>query len=382
MKKNKRILIPTGILIAVITFLIFSTSNAKKSNIEKKNTAVNFEDSSISLFFVGDLMGHQPMISAAKISDSNKYEYSHWFQYIKPFIENHDFAIANLEVVLGGEPYTGYPQFSSPDSYADAAKKSGFDFMITANNHSLDRYKKGLERTIDVLDQLKIEHTGTFKDQKSRDENYPFIKTLKNKKIAILNFTYGTNGLKVELPNIVNEIDTVQIKKDIKKAKSLKADFILITIHWGSEYQRNYNASQSELAQWLCDEGADAIIGMHPHVVQPMEILHPKDNKTKNIPVAYSLGNYVSNQRDRYKNGGIGVGLELKIKNGEIVFNDWNYLPFWVHLGGNPKGYYVIPVSEWEKNPSKFKLNSTEENEIKQFGVDTRELLIGQKEMK
>ncbi len=382
MKKNKRILIPTGILIAVITFLIFSTSNAKKSNIEKKNTAVNFEDSSISLFFVGDLMGHQPMISAAKISDSNKYEYSHWFQYIKPFIENHDFAIANLEVVLGGEPYTGYPQFSSPDSYADAAKKSGFDFMITANNHSLDRYKKGLERTIDVLDQLKIEHTGTFKDQKSRDENYPFIKTLKNKKIAILNFTYGTNGLKVELPNIVNEIDTVQIKKDIKKAKSLKADFILITIHWGSEYQRNYNASQSELAQWLCDEGADAIIGMHPHVVQPMEILHPKYNKTKNIPVAYSLGNYVSNQRDRYKNGGIGVGLELKIKNGEIVFNDWNYLPFWVHLGGNPKGYYVIPVSEWEKNPSKFKLNSTEENEIKQFGVDTRELLIGQKEMK
>ncbi len=382
MKKNKRILIPTGILIAVITFLIFSTSNAKKSNIEKKNTAVNFEDSSISLFFVGDLMGHQPMISAAKISDSNKYEYSHWFQYIKPFIENHDFAIANLEVVLGGEPYTGYPQFSSPDSYADAAKKSGFDFMITANNHSLDRYKKGLERTIDVLDQLKIEHTGTFKDQKSRDENYPFIKTLKNKKIAILNFTYGTNGLKVELPNIVNEIDTVQIKKDIIKAKSLKADFILITIHWGSEYQRNYNASQSELAQWLCDEGADAIIGMHPHVVQPMEILHPKDNKTKNIPVAYSLGNYVSNQRDRYKNGGIGVGLELKIKNGEIVFNDWNYLPFWVHLGGNPKGYYVIPVSEWEKNPLKFKLNSTEENEIKQFGVDTRELLIGQKEMK
>ncbi len=382
MKKNKRILIPTGILIAVITFLIFSTSNVNKSNIEKKNTAVNFEDSSISLFFVGDLMGHQPMISAAKISDSNKYEYSHWFQYIKPFIENHDFAIANLEVVLGGEPYTGYPQFSSPDSYADAAKKSGFDFMITANNHSLDRYKKGLERTIDVLDQLKIEHTGTFKDQKSRDENYPFIKTLKNKKIAILNFTYGTNGLKVELPNIVNEIDTVQIKKDIIKAKSLKADFILITIHWGSEYQRNYNASQSELAQWLCDEGADAIIGMHPHVVQPMEILHPKDNKTKNIPVAYSLGNYVSNQRDRYKNGGIGVGLELKIKNGEIVFNDWNYLPFWVHLGGNPKGYYVIPVSEWEKNPLKFKLNSTEENEIKQFGVDTRELLVGQKEMK
>ena len=196
-------------------------------------------------------------------------------------------------------------------------KKSGFDFLITANNHSLDRGKKGLERTIDVLDQLKIEHTGTFKDEKSRNDNYPYIKLLKGKKIAILNFTYGTNGLKVELPNIVNAIDTIQIKKDIKKAKALKSDFILVTIHWGSEYQRNYNDFQSNLAQWLCDEGADAIIGMHPHVVQPMEIMHPKNNKTKNIPIAYSLGNFVSNQRDQYKNGGIGVGLELKIKNNE-----------------------------------------------------------------
>jgi poly-gamma-glutamate synthesis protein (capsule biosynthesis protein) len=259
---------------------------------------------------------------------------------------------------------------------------SGFDFLITANNHSLDRGKKGLERTIAVLDQLKIEHTGTFKDEKTRNENYPFIKILKNKKIAILNYTYGTNGLKVEFPNIVNAIDTNQIRKDIQKAKSLKSDFILLTLHWGSEYQRNYNSAQSNLAQWLCDEGADAIIGMHPHVIQPMEIMHPKNDKTKNVPIAYSLGNYVSNQRDQYKNGGIGVGLELSIKNGELKFEDWTYLPFWVHLGGKPKGYYVVPISEWESNPSKFNLNPTEEKEIKQFGSDTRGLLIGLKEMK
>ena len=384
--KKKIVLALTLISTVSLTFFIYSYQTSKnletRDKLARALDIANFEDSTISLFFVGDLMGHQPMISAAKISDSNKYEYAHWFQYITPTIEKHDFAIANLEVALGGEPFTGYPQFSSPDSFAEGAKKSGFDFLITANNHSLDRGKKGLERTIDVLDQLKIEHTGTFKDEKSRSDNYPYIKLLKGKKIAILNFTYGTNGLKVELPNIVNAIDTIQIKEDIKKAKALKSDFILVTIHWGSEYQRNYNDFQSNLAQWLCDEGADAIIGMHPHVVQPMEIMHPKNNKTKNIPIAYSLGNFVSNQRDQYKNGGIGVGLELKIKNNELRFDNWSYLPFWVRLGGNPKGYYIIPVSEWEKNPGKFELNSTEVNEIKQFADDTRTLLVGSKEMK
>lgn len=382
MKINKNLLLSFCLVLSAIAFLVFSTSNVKKTHYTKEKKKANFEDSVITLFFVGDLMGHQPMINAAKIADSNKHDYAHWFQYIKRFIDKHDYAIANLEVTLAGEPYSGYPQFSSPDSYALATKNSGFDFLITANNHSLDRGKKGLERTIAILDQLKIEHTGTFKDEKIRNENYPFIKILKNKKIAILNYTYGTNGLKVEFPNIVNAIDTNQIRKDIQKAKSLKSDFILLTLHWGSEYQRNYNSFQSNLAQWLCDEGADAIIGMHPHVIQPMEIIHPKNDKTKNVPIAYSLGNYVSNQREQYKNGGIGVGLELSIKNGELKFEDWTYLPFWVHLGGNPKGYYVVPVSEWKSNPSKFNLNPTEEKEIKQFGSDTRGLLIGLKEMK
>ena len=384
--KKKIVLVLTLISTVSLTFFIYSYQTSKnletRDKLARASAIANFEDSTISLFFVGDLMGHQPMISAAKIADSNKYEYTHWFQYITPTIEKYDFAIANLEVALGGEPFSGYPQFSSPDSYAEGVKKSGFDFLITANNHSLDRGKKGLERTIDVLDQLKIEHTGTFKDEKSRSDNYPYIKLLKGKKIAILNYTYGTNGLIVELPNIVNAIDTIQIREDIKKAMALKSDFILVTIHWGSEYQRNYNDFQSNLAQWLCDEGADAIIGMHPHVVQPMEIMHPKNNKTKNIPIAYSLGNFVSNQRDQYKNGGIGVGLELKIKNNKLSFDTWSYLPFWVRLGGNPKGYYIIPVSEWEKNPGKFELNSTEVNEIKQFADDTRTLLVGSKEMK
>ena len=98
---------------------------------------------------------------------------------------------------------------------------------------------------------------------------------------------------------IVNMIDTTQIKLDIQKAKKDGSNFIITTIHWGNEYQRKESSEQSKLAQWMADQGVDAIIGMHPHVVQPMKIIHPKNNPSKSVPVAYSLGNFVSNQRER-----------------------------------------------------------------------------------
>lgn len=366
----------------LVVFVFFSYSNPFTHQVKTINVPKPQEDTTLTLFFVGDLMGHEPIINAAKIPNKDSFEYNHWFKYLTPTIEKYDFSIVNLEVTLGGVPFSGYPQFSSPDSYAEATKKAGFDFFITANNHSLDRGKKGLERTIDILDKLKIPHTGTFKNEKEREDNYPSIQQLNDKKIAILNYTYGTNGLKVQEPNIVNLIDTTLIKKDIKNAKSKNTDFILLTIHWGSEYQRNYNSEQKKLAQWLCDKGVDAIIGMHPHVVQPMEILHPKDNPSKNVPVAYSLGNFISNQRARYKNGGIGVGLHLKTKKNEVTFDNWEFVPIWVRLGGNTRGYYPIPAFDFEKNEKEYALDPIETSQIKEFIFDTRELLNNVKEIK
>ena len=213
----------------------------------------------LSLFFVVDLIGHETMLNSAKSAEGKSYNFEPWFSYLSPKLGAFDMTMLNLEVTLGGPPYSGYPMFCSPDVYAETAHKAGFDFFITANNHSLDRRKKGLERTIDQLDLMKIEHTGTFKNQMDRDNSYPFIKVIKDQRLAILNYTYGTNGLEVELPNIVNMIDTVQMLKDLKKAKEKNSDFTLVTIHWGNEYQRNYSPEQKKLAQWLCDHGADAI---------------------------------------------------------------------------------------------------------------------------
>ena len=375
------ILILVPLITVTSSFLIFNGSKPLKSSTAVHFAKSNQEDTSISLFFVGDMMGHQSMIDAAKVNAEDKYDYTSWFQFLKPYLILQDYAVANLEVTLGGSPYSGYPQFSSPDSYAEAIQTAGFDFLITANNHSQDKGQKGLERTIDVLDQLKIDHTGTFKTQHDRDENYPFLKIIKGKKLAFLNYTYGTNGLEVKLPNIVNKIDTLQISKDLIKAKELSADFIIVTLHWGAEYERNYNSTQKNLAQWLCDNGTDAIIGMHPHVIQGMEIMHPSNNKLKNIPVAYSLGNCISSQRDQYKDGGIGVGLTLSIVGNKLIFSDWSFLPFWVQVGNKPRGFYLIPLSDWEKNPSKYNLTGEEKEKIKQFGLDSRSLLKGNKEM-
>jgi hypothetical protein len=379
--RTKKIILGVSVLVLGIVGTLIFTLKKKEDSIKVQVSKVKNDTipKSISLFFVGDMMGHKPMIDAA--FTDGKYVYEPWFQYIKSQVEKYDLSVANLEVTLAGSPYSGYPMFCSPDSYASAIQNVGFDFFITANNHSQDRGKKGLERTIDVLDSLKFMHTGTFKNKAERDKSYPYIWETKGVKIAFLNCSYGTNGLKVTAPNIVNLIDTSEIKRDIKKAQDQGANFIISTLHWGDEYQRKQNAWQDNLAQWLADKGVDAIIGMHPHVVQPMKIIHPKKNPKKDVPVAFSLGNFVSNQRDRFKNGGIGVELNLEVVNGKVTWKTWGYYPYWVQLGGKPRGYYLIPVSGWEKNPSKYNLTNEDEVLIKQFATDTRDLLKEVKEL-
>ena len=297
-------------------------------------------------------------------------------------MENSDYAVANLEVTLAGPPFSGYPQFSSPSAYARDAKWMGFNALFTANNHSQDRGKSGLINTILTLDSLKIDHTGTFIDTQEFQKNYPLIKKVKGINIAFLNMTYGTNGLSVKPPTMVNMIDTTAIARDIKTAKSKGADFIVTFIHWGLEYQRNESKNQNELAQFIADNGCDLIVGMHPHVVQPIKTIKTKDGR--DVPVAYSLGNFVSNQRDRYKNGGILWKVDLSVKKSIVKITKHSYLPFWVHKvlpqdvdsNFNHRGYYLIPPIK------KNLLPNSAMKEAETFYSDTRELLSTEPELK
>ena len=268
------------------------------------------QNSQVSLLFVGDLMQHQAQIDAA-YQDDGSYDYSHCFSLIKEHISHADIAIGNLEVTLGGAPYRGYPQFSAPDEYLYAMKEAGFDILATANNHSLDRHRKGLERTLTLIDSIGLIAVGTYRDATDRAYRYPLIVEKNGIRIALLCATYGTNGIATTPPNIVNSLKHQELEADIRTARALHADVIIAIVHWGNEYQQQPNDEQRELAHWLIGQGVDHIIGSHPHVVEPIERIPHSEYPTQHA-IVYSLGNYVSNMSIAHGTVGLAVTLTIE----------------------------------------------------------------------
>lgn len=257
-----------------------------------------------TLVFVGDAMQHQSQLDAAH-SSGNTYDYSNCFSDIAQWVTDADYAIVNLETTLNGKNYTGYPCFCTPDSYAVALKDAGFDLFLGANNHTLDRSDNGLRRTISVLDSIQVDHIGTYANAQQRTERLPFIKEVNGFKIAFLNYTYGTNGIKIKGNVVVDYIDRATIKKDIAAARNAGAEIVCVMPHWGVEYQLTEHSTQRSLAEFLLAEGVDLVIGGHPHVIQPM---HFSDHKL----VVYSMGNFISAMRTRDTRGGAAVKVLLK----------------------------------------------------------------------
>lgn len=327
-------------------------------------------------------MGHDPQIEGAYDTSTGTYNYEPTFRYIKDYIQYADIAIGNLEVTLAGPPYKGYPQFSSPDEIAWYARDAGFDILAQANNHALDGGTKGFIRTLNVLDTLRIIHLGSYRDSIERAKYYPLIFEKKGIRIALLNYTYGTNGLEIPPPCIINRIDTAQISSDIVKAHKANPDIIIAFLHWGEEYERTENASQTNLANFMFNKGVDVIIGSHPHVIQPFRQLRLMNDTLKEFPVFFSLGNFVSNQRAQYKDGGVVAGLFLSKKDSSVVIDSVDYLPYWVwRKDVNSKStFYVLPVSRWESDTTSFGLNDNDISRLKRFITDTRLQMAGCKE--
>ncbi len=328
--------------------------------------------SEITLLFMGDIMGHDTQIHSAYDTESNSYNYNSCFKYVYPLINQADIAIANLEVTLGGKPYKGYPSFSSPNALAYACKNAGIDVLMIANNHCYDRGNQGFERTIKVLDSLNIYHTGTFVDQKDKKTNYPLILDNKGIRLVFLNYTYGTNSIVVQKPNVVNYIQRDLIKHDIDIAHNRGADIVIIYFHWGTEYQSNPDSSQISLYKFCVLQGADMIIGSHPHVIQRIEWYK---NKRKFNLVAYSLGNFISNQRPRKRDGGLMLSVTVTKNKNKTRIKDAGYYLTWVYapvLYGK-KEFYIMPVSQYEKKADFFIKSAFEKMKI--FAADSRELL-------
>jgi poly-gamma-glutamate capsule biosynthesis protein CapA/YwtB (metallophosphatase superfamily) len=340
--------------------------------------AQSADTSRLRIIFAGDLMGHDGQIKSAWDENTKTYQYDTCFSQVRKLVSSADIAFLNLEVTLAGEPYKGYPQFSSPDAVALAAKNAGFDVFISANNHALDGGLKGVNRTIDVLNSIGIIRTGTFKDSLQRAIEYPLIIEKNNIRLAILNYTYGTNGLVAMKPNIINYIDTLLIKKDIARAKLAEPDFIIATLHWGLEYERTENQQQRDLAGFLLKNGIDCIIGSHPHVIQPIRKYYknPADSSTYNV-VVYSLGNFISNQGERYRDGGLMVEIELQ-KTEKTKVKDYKIDPVFVYKPSKPGGgeyFILLPANDSKTMISRFNMPESDQMYFRTFKEDTEEHL-------
>ncbi|MCL2097426.1 MAG: CapA family protein [Bacteroidales bacterium] len=307
----------------------------------------------LTLTFVGDVMMHQTQINSAKTADG--YQLDNCFAYISSYLSAADITVANLEVTLAGEPYSGYPQFCAPDALAEALQRAGVDVLLTANNHSCDKGKKGVERTLQILDSLCFLHTGTFYDSLSRRKATPLLLSKNNFELALLNYTYGTNGLPIPKPTVVNLIDTVQILADIEIAKALQPDIIAVALHWGDEYQLYPNKAQRNLAEFLARNGVRLIIGSHPHVLQPIELLYAADSTIATV-VVYSLGNFISNMTAVNTDIGALVNIRLIKHNNSIIIDHTGYTYTFTYKPQEEgrRRFYVLPAAEYENNQEFF----------------------------
>ncbi len=369
--KSQRYL-PLFLYVLLFAFLILNCQGTIREKKEAAQSDKIAGSDTLTFVFAGDVMGHTPQQKAAFDPKTKKYSFTECYQFITPCIQPADFAMANLEIPLAGKPYTGYPYFSAPDELLEGALSTGFDAMQLANNHVADKGKYGITRTYNTVNK-RVPSVGVYLRESQRDSIYPLIMNVKGLKVAFLNCTYDTNGNPVPKPCVVNLIDTAQIRKDVQTARQRGAKCVIMTIHWGLEYELKANKEQESLARFFANVGVDAVIGSHPHVVQNFEWIQRKDKTT--VPVFYSLGNMISNQRWKNSNGGILAKLEVSKSTGKVL--KANYLPFFVHKGtlDGKFQYYLIPTEKYLDKKYDFQLPEKEEGMLKAFDDATHERL-------
>lgn len=261
------------------------------------------------LLFAGDAMQHQRQIDAARRPDGS-LDYSPYFTALEPYISSADYAVVNLETPLGGPPYSGYPMFCAHDNYVTALTDAGFDLMLSANNHILDRHDRGVLRTISTFEAMGVPWLGVYRDAAHRHEHMPFIRHINGFRIAFLNYTYGTNGIRHGAAVAVDPIDVSLIEADIARARSRGVELVAVCIHWGVEYRMLPEQSQRDTGSRIHRAGADMVIGSHPHVIQPAEMA--ADSAGRRHLTVYSLGNFLSAMRTPDTRGGAAVSVTLR----------------------------------------------------------------------
>lgn len=346
------------------------TTSNKPQAVIRVPAAGSTKVATASVGVTGDILIHKNVLDAAKKSDGT-YDFSDAFTKVSPYYKKYDKMIANLEVTLGGEEkgYSSYPMFNTPDSIVTALKNAGVDMLLTSNNHTYDTGYSGMKRTLQVIESMGLEYTGT-----RLSESAPRFKVsnIDGIKVGMMCYTYETssstagrkalNGLllSAEAGPLVNSFDYNNLsafytdaKNSIAAMKNQGAEAIVFYMHWGNEYQTYTNSYQKKMAQNLCDLGVDVIVGGHPHVIQPFDTL-VSENGHETICI-YSIGNALSNQRrsliSSAPNGHTEDGMIFtfsfeKWSDGTVLISDVNILPTWVDLKtvNGKKVYDIIPL--------------------------------------
>jgi len=355
------------------------------------------KESTFTLSATGDILMHMPVINY--YSSGSSYNFDGAFSYLKEYAAKADYAIANLETTLAGldngYKYSGYPNFNCPDAIVDGLKNAGFDMLLTANNHSYDTRTVGLTRTQEVIADRALGYLGTQVDADALD--YQLVEQ-NGITLGLMCYTYENNSdPNVKAPNdhTMSSADAPlmctfdysnlpvfysEVEAYITEMKALGAEAVVMFIHWGNEYQTKQNSTQSAIAQKLCDLGIDVIIGGHPHVIQPVELLTSTVDEGHKTVCLYSMGNALSNQRRQNMNLNTGHTEDgilfsvtfAKYSDGTVILESADALPLWVT--GN---YRIMPldksVENWQTkfgvdNPTLTQMNSSFDRTTKIVG--------------
>lgn len=329
----------------------------------------------------GDIMLHMPIVRTNATDEG--YQFDEVLAFVKPYISGADYAVVNLETTLsgtdGGREYTGSPNFNSPDAIALSAKNSGFDMLLTGNDHCYDYGTAGLKRTLSVLKSYNLDTLGTLE---TKEETRYAIKTVGGVNVGMLSYTAAQiddSGSTVKLNDrktdsaaagLINAFDYeklsqfyTEVEGQIATMRTNGADAVVVFIHWGDEYSLNVTDKQKSIAQKLCDLGVDVIVGSNPHVVQPADLLTSSVNTDQKTVCLYSSGSFLSNLRidttplsTSHCEDSVVLNFTLtKYSDGTVRLNAVSLLPTWVMVDGTgpTRDFFVLPldqnITDWAK---------------------------------
>ena len=332
--------------------------------------------STATISATGDVLMHMPVVNTGYNSATGTYDFTGIFKYLDDYSAAADYAVANLETTLAGTGngynYSGYPCFNCPDDIAEALKEAGFDMLLTANNHCYDTRTKGLTRTLEVSRALGFDTLGTYADA---NETKYTVENINGIQVGMLCYSYATaddypdrasmNGILTgtDAVGLINYFDYdkltsfyTEVQKYMAEMEAAGAEAFVMYIHWGEEYQLRPNTNQTTIAQRLCDLGIDVIVGGHPHVVQPVELLSSTTDPDHKTVCLYSMGNAVSNQRRENMNMNTGHTEDgvlfsftfAEYADGTVRLDSVDLLPTWVHMGteNGERMYRILPLDQ------------------------------------